>query len=199
MTKGWDKAPADRTPASTCMRDSQPVRNTSRRSADTRQPQDSGSRPTRSTPFVKSFANYTAENHSPTERELELRIDAEIMLDDLTHRAVRELDRIGPFGCANRRPQFAASGVQLVEPPKRMGGGERHLSLRLRQSTPGGGGKVFRAVAFGKGDWADEIEAAGESLAISFVASINEFRGYERVELQLTDWHPAPAPAAANS
>jgi single-stranded-DNA-specific exonuclease len=140
--------------------------------------------------FRTALANFTAQTHRPTAQQLDLRIDAEVQLDELTHRAVRELDRLGPFGCANQRPQFAAAGVQLVEPPRRMGGGERHLSLRLRQSAGATAGKVFRAVAFGKGDWAEEIEAVDGPLSISFTAAINEFRGYERVELHLTDWQP---------
>lgn len=143
--------------------------------------------------FRESLVHYVAENHQPTERALELRIDAEVSLDDLTHRTVRELDRLGPFGCANERPRFAASGIVLVEPPRRMGGGERHLSLRLRQTASTGAGKVFRAVAFGKGEWAEDMAAVNGPLAISFAASINEFRGYERVELQLADWRPDPA------
>ena len=144
--------------------------------------------------FRETLAAYTAENHSPTEQDLELRIDAEVHLDDLTHRAVQELERLGPFGCGNARPRFAATGIRLVEPPRRMGGGDRHLSLRLRQSSGGTAGKVFRAVAFGRGDWADEIESTKGPLAVSFAASINEFRGYQRVELQLVDWQPFPTP-----
>jgi single-stranded-DNA-specific exonuclease len=140
--------------------------------------------------FRAALASFTAENHSPTPGDLELPIDAEVQLDELTHRAVRELDRIGPFGCANQRPRFAAGGVHLVEPPRRMGGGDRHLSLRLRQSSGAGAGRVFRAVAFGRGDWADEMQALEGPIAISFSAAINEFRGYERVELQLIDWQP---------
>jgi len=143
--------------------------------------------------FRESLCHHAAEVHEPTEQDLDLPIDAEIRLDDLTHRAVTELDRLGPFGCANERPRFASTGVQLVEAPRRMGGGDRHLMLRLRQTERSGGGKVFRAVAFGRGDWADEIAAVNGPLSISYSAAINEFRGYQNVELQLIDWQPAPA------
>ena len=64
-----------------------------------------------------------------------------------------------------------------------MGGGGRHLSLTLKQHDV-----VLRAVAFGKGDWADELEASTGDLAICFAPSINRYRGFESVQLQLKDW-----------
>ena len=70
-----------------------------------------------------------------------------------------------------------------------MGGGDRHLSMRVRQ-----GQKVYRCVAFGKGDWVDEIAAVDGPLSICFSAGLNRYRGYESVELNLIDWKPAPAP-----
>lgn len=117
-----------------------------------------------------------------------LAVDAEVQLGDLTHRAVRELEALGPFGCEHRRPILMANRVQLVDAPRRMGGGERHLSLRVRQ-----GSAVLRCVAFGKGDWADQIAACDAPLSICFSPGLNAFNGYENVELQLIDWQPAPA------
>ncbi len=136
--------------------------------------------------FRDALNAYTKEHHQPTSRDVEQKVDAEISFGELTHGAVKDLDRLGPFGMQNRRPVFSATHVELVEPPRKMGGGERHLSLRVRQS-----GKVFRAVAFGKADWADEMEATTGPFALCFEASINRFRGYENVELRLIDWRPA--------
>jgi single-stranded-DNA-specific exonuclease len=104
---------------------------------------------------------------------------------------VLELDRLGPFGHMNRRPIFAATSVELVEPPRKMGEGERHLSLRVRQF-----GTVMRAVAFGRAEWADEIAAAGRTIAVSFAPGINRYRGMESVELQLVDWQSERAEPA---
>ncbi|MCA9025139.1 MAG: single-stranded-DNA-specific exonuclease RecJ [Planctomycetaceae bacterium] len=136
--------------------------------------------------FRDALNAFTKENHQPTSRDVEQKVDAEITFGELTHRAVKDLDCLGPFGMQNRRPVFSATHVDLVEPPRKMGGGERHLSLRVRQA-----GKVFRAVAFGKADWADELSAVDGPLALCFEANINRFRGYENVELRLLDWKPA--------
>jgi single-stranded-DNA-specific exonuclease len=147
--------------------------------------------------FRDTFCAYVAENHKVTERDLELRIDAEVRLADCTYRGVTELDRLGPFGQENPRPVFAATRVELAEPPRTMGEGDRHLSLRVRQY-----GTVMRAVAFGRGEWAEQIEAIDGPISISFAASINEFRGRRNVELRLIDWQPeataATVPPAFN-
>ena len=134
-----------------------------------------------------------AENHKVVRSDLELSVDAEVCLADVTYRAVKELDRLGPFGQKNPRPVFAASRIELAGPPRKMGEGERHLSLMVRQH-----GTTLRAIAFGRGEWADEIAAAGP-LSISFAPIINRFRGRENVELQLKDWQaetqsPQPDP-----
>jgi single-stranded-DNA-specific exonuclease len=96
---------------------------------------------------------------------------------------VTELDRLGPFGQENPKPVFAATGIELAEPPRTMGEGQRHLSLKVRQF-----GKTLRAVAFGRGEWAEELSAQTGPLSICFAPNINRFRGREDVELQLIDW-----------
>ena len=114
-----------------------------------------------------------------------LRIDGEISFRDLTRNAVKEIDRLGPFGCENRRPVFMATQVTLAAPPKKMGEGERHLSLLVRQF-----GQSFRAIAFGKAEWADPLAGLDKPFSIAFQPIINHFRGQENVELQLMDWQP---------
>ncbi|MSR58536.1 MAG: single-stranded-DNA-specific exonuclease RecJ [Planctomycetaceae bacterium] len=134
-------------------------------------------------PFREAFCRYVGSHHIVNPIDLELKIDAEVRLADLTVRAVTELDRLGPFGRSNPRPVLASSRVELAEAPRKMGEGERHLSLKLRHY-----GKTMRAVAFGKAEWADQIAAVAGPISISFAPSINRFRGQENVELQLLDW-----------
>jgi len=138
--------------------------------------------------FRASFCAFVTDNHAILESDLELRIDGEIRLTDLTLPAIIEMDRLGPFGRDNTRPVFACQGVELAEPPRKMGEGERHLSLTVRQ-----GGRRIRGVSFGHGDWADEISAAvegGGTISICFAPNINRYQGRENVEMQLIDWKP---------
>ncbi|MBB01375.1 MAG: single-stranded-DNA-specific exonuclease RecJ [Rubinisphaera brasiliensis] len=110
-------------------------------------------------------------------------IDSEVALNELSVKAIQELDFLGPFGCQNERPIFVSTGVELAEPPRTMGEGGRHLSLQVRQF-----GHSMRAVAFGRGDWAEQLAACEGTLALCFKPNINEFRGRRNVELQLIDW-----------
>ena len=132
-----------------------------------------------------SLANWAANNFAPSDDDLALRVDAEVHLSEVTRRAVIELEHLGPFGAANPKPRFAANRVDLAEPPKTMGEGDRHLALKLRQHSTN-----LRAVAFGRGEWAQDMAAVKGPLSISFAPQINSFRGYDRVELQLHDWKP---------
>jgi single-stranded-DNA-specific exonuclease len=43
-------------------------------------------------------------------------------------------------------------------------------------------------VAFGCGDWADELNAVSGPVSIAFQPVINHFRGRSSVELHLADW-----------
>ncbi|WP_437203625.1 single-stranded-DNA-specific exonuclease RecJ [Planctomicrobium sp. SH664] len=142
--------------------------------------------------FRSTFAALVSEQQGEGESlQPELQIDAEISLHDLSQSAVRELDQLGPFGAKHRRPVFCINRVQLADLPTTMGGGGRHLSLRIRQ-----GDKVLRCVAFGKGDWAEEMSQLRGDFSICFSAALNSFRGYESVELQLIDWRRLAVPQA---
>ena len=126
--------------------------------------------------------------------EIPLAVDAEVHLTALDLRAVKDLDRLGPFGQQHRRPVFVATDVEVSGPPKRMGGGDRHLSARFRQ-----GNRTVRAVAFGRGDWADELPTPGDRVDICFSPKINCWQDRESVEMELIDWRPAHADAGAGA
>jgi single-stranded-DNA-specific exonuclease len=133
--------------------------------------------------FRENFNSHVAATHAPSAADLDLAIDAEVSFADLNNKAVHELERLGPFGCEHARPVFAATRVTLAEPPRTIGGGDRHLSLKVKQ-----GNRVLRAVAFGKGECAAELEGCDGEIAICFKASINRYKGFESVDLQLVDW-----------
>ena len=138
--------------------------------------------------FRADFCEHTSAAIAPEQRAAELAIDAEVTLGELTMPVLNQIDRLAPFGQHNPRPLLCASGVTLAGPVRRIGGGGRHLALRLAQQ-----GVVLRAVAFGGGDWADELTAATGPLEIAFRPIINDFNGHRRVELQLSDWRVAIA------
>ena len=115
--------------------------------------------------------------------DVEVCIDGEAPLSQLTAQVVRQIEQMAPFGKGNPRPVLCATGVKLSEPPKKIGGGERHLSLRLVQHRVS-----MRGVGFGFGDQADELSRIDTPLDIAYRPVINEFNGRHTVEVQLVDW-----------
>jgi single-stranded-DNA-specific exonuclease len=135
--------------------------------------------------FRAEFCEHAAVAIPPELRSAELHIDAETPLAALTLNAVRQIEQLAPFGQGNVRPLLCTEDVHLVAAPKRMGEGDRHLLLNLVQHN-----LRLRAVAFGGGEWADELarHVNNGPLAIAFRPVINVFRGRASVELELADW-----------
>jgi single-stranded-DNA-specific exonuclease len=134
-------------------------------------------------PFRRDFCEYAERIISQEERIAELFVDAETPLTALTHQTVRQIESLAPFGHGNERPMLCTSDVRLAEPPRRIGTTGHHLSLRLEQH-----GVALRAVAFGGGDWEDDLNRATGPLSVAFKPIINSFRGRVSVEMQLADW-----------
>ncbi len=136
--------------------------------------------------FRQQFVEYAAAEISAAARTAELRVDAEVSFSSLTQAAVEQLERLAPFGHSNPRPLLCSSEVSLAEPPRPVGGGQRHLSLRLVQH-----GVQFKAIAFGGADWAGELHETSGPISVAFRPFVNHFRGRRSVELQVCDWQPA--------
>ena len=136
--------------------------------------------------FRAEFCEHAAEQITAAQRVAELSIDAEVFLSELTLATVEQIERMAPFGNSNPRPLLCATNVTLSEPPKKMGGGERHLSMKLAQHST-----VLRGVAFGGGEWADALTSCDGPLSIAFRPVINDFRGRRSVELHVADWRAA--------
>ncbi len=133
--------------------------------------------------FRNELCEFAAGAINGAERVAELWIDAEAPLGAFNAKVVGQLEQLSPFGQGNPRPMLCASGVTLEEPPRRIGGGGRHLSLRVAQH-----GARMRAVYFGGGDDEEKLAAQSGPFSIAFRPVINEFNGRRNVELQLADW-----------
>ena len=141
--------------------------------------------------FRHEFCSRAAEVVREEDRTAEIWIDAETPLGSLSLSVVEQIEQLAPFGHGNPRPLLCARRVSLTAPPRRMGGGGRHLSMTVQQ-----GGASLRAVAFGGGDWEADLTSA-DLLSVVFRPVINEFRGRRSVELHIVDWKPAVEAAVA--
>jgi single-stranded-DNA-specific exonuclease len=135
--------------------------------------------------FRQRFCAYAAEYFQVNPHTPRLQIDAELPLSALTFGLVRDLDQLEPYGCDNRRPLFLAADLQVIGTPNRVGGGERHLSFRVRQR-----GITLRAIAFGMAERAEELMSAGGSCCLVFTPRLNEWQGFRSVDLEVVDLRP---------
>jgi single-stranded-DNA-specific exonuclease len=134
--------------------------------------------------FRSDFCDQVAEMLKNECQMAELFIDAEAPFIQLTTQNVEQIQQLAPFGKDNPRPVFVASEVAIVpKSAKRMGGGQRHLTVTLTQFN-----KQMRCVAFGQGDWAEELDQVSGPIDVAFKPVINEFRGQRNVELHIEDW-----------
>ncbi|MEX1127509.1 MAG: single-stranded-DNA-specific exonuclease RecJ [Vicinamibacterales bacterium] len=124
---------------------------------------------------------YADEVIEPDQLRPRLRIDAPLSLKAITHDLMRGLDQLGPFGLANPRPVFHATGVQIVEGPRTIK--ERHLKMTFAQD-----GRRFRAMAWRAIERADFLEQNRDGMNLAFSLDKNEYQGETYLELTVADF-----------
>lgn len=133
--------------------------------------------------FRDRFCEYTAAHFPGGPPPPMLVLDAEVPLSMLTTGLLADLDRLEPYGAENRRPLFLAGGLQIQGEPRRVGGGERHLSFRVTQQ-----GTTLRAIAWGMAERIEELMSAGGACCLAFTPRLNEWQGWHSVDLEVVDF-----------
>ena len=133
--------------------------------------------------FRERFCEITAAQRPAGPVPTELVLDAEAPLSALTMGLLRDLDRLEPYGEANRRPMFLLGDLQIQGTPRKVGGGERHLSFRVSQQ-----GVTLKAIAFGMADRVEELTSAGGACCLACTPKINEWQGRRTIDLEVTDF-----------
>jgi single-stranded-DNA-specific exonuclease len=138
-------------------------------------------------PFRAQFCEYVARHFPDGPPAPTLTLDAEVPLSALTSGLLAQIDRLEPYGAQNPRPKFLVADVEIVGEPRRIGGGERHLTFRIRQ-----GKTAMRAVAWGMADRIDELLSGDRRCCVAATPKINEWNGYRSVELEVVDFQAGP-------
>ena len=103
----------------------------------------------------------------------------------LTVNLVEALAQLEPYGSANAQPLFLAGDLQILGDPQRIGGGERHVSFRVRQERTD-----MRVIAFGMADRVKELMSEAGKCCLAFTPKINDWNGYRNVEVEVADCQP---------
>jgi single-stranded-DNA-specific exonuclease len=138
-------------------------------------------------PFREHFCRVATSHFGPEPPAPRLLIDAEVPLSGLTTNLVDAMALLEPYGAGNPQPVFMAGDLQVLGEPARVGGGERHISFRVRQART-----EMRVIAFSMADRAEELMSEGGKCCLAFTPKINEWQGRRRVEMEARDFQPGP-------
>lgn len=127
---------------------------------------------------VNAYADAALE---PDQLRPRLRIHGPLGLRAITHDLMREIDTLEPFGMANPRPVFHATGVAVVDGPRTLK--ERHLKMTFSQD-----GRRFRAIAWRAAERADLLTRHKACVNLAFSLEKNEFKGETYLELNVADF-----------
>jgi single-stranded-DNA-specific exonuclease len=111
-----------------------------------------------------------------------LAVDAEVPLREMTWSLWEALQRLCPFGEANREPLFVSRNVQMRH-CRAVGTDGAHLKLLLSD-----GQSVWDGIAFSQGDWAGHLP---DQVNVAYHVQRNEWRGQVRLQLNIQDIRPS--------
>jgi len=130
--------------------------------------------------FTRRFDEVARARLSIDDLVPELRVDAEIELNQDTLDMESMLRHFEPFGVGNPSPVFAARNVTVVAAPRVVGRDGLKLTLLGRSGTQ------LEAIGWGMAAMAPSI-SAGSALDVAFRLERDEYRGVSRLQARLAD------------
>ncbi|MBI2444130.1 MAG: single-stranded-DNA-specific exonuclease RecJ [Candidatus Magasanikbacteria bacterium] len=128
----------------------------------------------------------------------QLKIDAEVDLDDINWKLADLLEKFAPFGVGNPEPVYAARGL-TVKGREPVGSDGKHLRIMVSHRSS----VVRKTIAFGFGDTAKHprdwktILRPGVTIDLVFSVGVNEWNGNRELELLVRDLALTPSPTSA--
>jgi len=102
--------------------------------------------------FMDRFEEVVGSTITAEQLIQEIRIDAELKLDQIDSKFFRVLSQYGPFGPENMTPVFLSRGVSLHGAPSVVGAD--HLKMCVMQQ----GSAIFDCIAFGQASWLMDLK-----------------------------------------
>jgi single-stranded-DNA-specific exonuclease len=123
----------------------------------------------------------------PDDLRPRLRVDGDLGFGAVTQRLAAQIASLAPFGPANPRPVFVATGVDVVDGPRRLK--DRHFKMALRHE-----GRVLRAIEWRGAERHPFLETHRAPVDVAFAIEQNQWNGETYLEVSLSDIRPAAAP-----
>lgn len=118
----------------------------------------------------------------------QIKIDAEVALEDVDWKLYDLLQKFEPFGVGNEEPKYAAHGLTVVS-VNPVGQNGNHLRLMVKHNSH----LVRKTIAFGFGnvdrhpdDWGNTLKP-GDKIDLAFSIGVNEWNGNRELELKIED------------
>lgn len=138
--------------------------------------------------FKKEMLKRAEEGTKELDLSPQLKIDAEVSLEDVNWKLYDILEKFEPFGVANDEPVYAARGLTVmgVEP---VGKDNKHLRLMVKHNSH----VIRKTIAFGFGDpekhpanWSVNLKP-GDQIDLAFSVGVNEWNGNRELQLMVED------------
>jgi single-stranded-DNA-specific exonuclease len=121
------------------------------------------------------------ERLGPDDLRPRLWLDGPLTFGGITTRVAEELSTLAPFGPGNPKPVFRASGVQIVDGPRKLK--ERHLKVSFKQDS-----RVFRAIAWNAVEREALLTEKKNNVDLAYSLEENEFQGERFLEMRVEDF-----------
>jgi single-stranded-DNA-specific exonuclease len=108
-------------------------------------------------------------------------IDGMLGFKSIDERIASELTSLAPFGAGNPRPIFRASGVEIVDGPRRLK--ERHLKMAFRQE-----GRVMRGIAWRASEREEFVAEHRTAIDLAFSLEQDTWEGERYLQLSIADF-----------
>ena len=132
--------------------------------------------------FKQAFEDVVTKTIEPRLLVPEIKIDAQINLEDITPKFYRILKQFAPFGPGNMMPVFMTDNLKDTGYGKCVGEDDKHLRVTVKQDN----NSSFVGIGFGLGDKIDVIKNRATFSAVYSIDE-NEWQGTVSLQLKLRD------------
>jgi single-stranded-DNA-specific exonuclease len=129
--------------------------------------------------FKEAVNVLAKERISEEDLKKKIPVDVQIQFNDLNESFMDYISMLSPFGIGNPKPVFLTKRAEVIREPRKING--KHSKFLLRQNS-----KIFEALGWGKGEWADTIRA-GDWIDLAFTLQYSQYQGEEKLNLSLED------------